>query len=142
MLCNISWKELSALLFLWIILKCLDTEYPLILWPDGLLQYFFFHRLGEVPIELFPKTTLSESWLSISRLFVSFASVPVGNVLFFIWDHSFSIYAKLSEKLTFLTPWYTKYCARKRLCSSTLKRNELKVCVFLKVNNLACFANS
>ena len=25
----------------------------------------------------------------------------------FVWDHSFSLYAKLSEKLTFLTPWDT-----------------------------------
>ena len=23
-----------------------------------------------------------------------------------LWDHSFSTYAKFSEKLTFLTPWY------------------------------------
>ena len=30
------------------------------------------------------------------------------------WDHSFSTYAKFSEKLTFLTPWYAHVSVRIR----------------------------
>ena len=36
----------------------------------------------------------------------------------------------------------TKYRAPKRLCSNTLKRNELRVYFSLKENKLACFTNS
>ena len=33
-------------------------------------------------------------------------------ILELIWDHSFSAYAKFSEKLTFLTPWYARVSVR------------------------------
>ena len=36
----------------------------------------------------------------------------------------------------------TKYFARKRMCSNTLQRNELRVYISLKENKLANFANS
>ena len=54
-----------------------------------------------------------------------------------------------SELKKFCAPLYhvsnillrdTKYRARKRLCSNTTKRNELKVYISLKGNKLACLA--
>ena len=36
----------------------------------------------------------------------------------------------------------TKYCASKRLCSSTLKRSKLKIYISHKENKLTCLTNS
>ena len=35
-----------------------------------------------------------------------------------------------------------KYCAQKRLCNNTVKRDKLKVYISLKSNKLACFKHS
>ena len=46
--------------------------------------------------------------------FWRFSMKFISMIMISLWDHPFSTYAKFSEKLTFLTPWYTHVRVRIR----------------------------
>ena len=77
------------------------------------LHYYLFNDISQ--------SIVSYAKCGIIRYFKVTYTAPKGPGL--LWDHPFSTYAKLSEKLTFLTSWYAHVCtcARTYVCVSGVR---------------------